>query len=219
MDDVRHHRAYAGHRVGARPLRRRHERWTASASSWTWARRSWSLAGVDAAGIVRGGSRCCRRWRATDWAGREVVSSRNMPRDPILTGTEFMSMVRTREWKLVHFLDDPAGQLFNYARGPGRGRESVGRRRARRGEARAAGRAARMAHSQPVPDGVVVAGVAVARGGGRRRLAGRSGSVVTVGRAMGAPEAGMTWVRAAWIPGQARNDMGTGGLDSGSSPE
>ncbi len=52
-----------------------------------------------------------------DWAGREVVFSEHA-RDPILTGTEFMSMVRTREWKLVHFLDDPAGQLFNMREDP-----------------------------------------------------------------------------------------------------
>jgi len=30
-----------------------------------------------------------------------------------LTTTDFMTMVRGRDWKLVHFLDEPHGQLFN----------------------------------------------------------------------------------------------------------
>ena len=52
-----------------------------------------------------------------DWEGRDYVFSEHA-RDPILTGTEFMSMVRDRQWKLVHFLDDPAGQLFNLVDDP-----------------------------------------------------------------------------------------------------
>jgi arylsulfatase A-like enzyme len=30
-----------------------------------------------------------------------------------------MTMVRSREWKLVHFLDEPFGQLFDLANDPG----------------------------------------------------------------------------------------------------
>jgi arylsulfatase A-like enzyme len=30
-----------------------------------------------------------------------------------------MTMVRSRGWKLVHFLDQPFGQLFDLARDPG----------------------------------------------------------------------------------------------------
>ena len=35
------------------------------------------------------------------------------PQDGILQETEFMTMVRSRAWKLVHFLDEPFGQLFD----------------------------------------------------------------------------------------------------------
>ncbi|MBT3891799.1 MAG: DUF4976 domain-containing protein, partial [Planctomycetaceae bacterium] len=34
-------------------------------------------------------------------------------KDGILTHTEFMTMVRTSDHKLVHFLDEPYGQLFD----------------------------------------------------------------------------------------------------------
>ena len=33
--------------------------------------------------------------------------------DEILKGTQFMTMVRSEEWKLVHFVDSDEGQLFN----------------------------------------------------------------------------------------------------------
>jgi arylsulfatase len=52
-----------------------------------------------------------------DWPGREFVFAEQV-RDGILTGCEFMTMVRNREWKLVHFLDDPEGQLFDLTRDP-----------------------------------------------------------------------------------------------------
>ena len=52
------------------------------------------------------------------WLGRDFVFAEHA-RDPILTGTEFMTMVRNKEWKLVHFVDDPAGQLFNLIDDPG----------------------------------------------------------------------------------------------------
>ena len=39
-------------------------------------------------------------------------------RDGILTDAEFMTMVRSKEWKLVHFLDEPFGQLFDLTEDP-----------------------------------------------------------------------------------------------------
>ena len=39
-------------------------------------------------------------------------------KDGILTGTEFMTMVRNKAWKLVHFLDEPYGQLFDLQADP-----------------------------------------------------------------------------------------------------
>lgn len=50
--------------------------------------------------------------RGTDWPGREYVFAEQI-KDGILTGCEFMTMVRNQEWKLVHFLDEPDGQLFD----------------------------------------------------------------------------------------------------------
>jgi len=39
-------------------------------------------------------------------------------RDGILQGTEFMTMVRDEDWKLVHFVDSPDGQLFDLSDDP-----------------------------------------------------------------------------------------------------
>lgn len=52
-----------------------------------------------------------------EWSGRDHVFAEQV-RDGILTGCEFMTMVRNREWKLVHFLDDPDGQLFDLTADP-----------------------------------------------------------------------------------------------------
>ena len=52
-----------------------------------------------------------------DWSGRNVVFA-EQAQDGILTDTEFMTMVRTRDWKLVHFIDHEDGQLFNLADDP-----------------------------------------------------------------------------------------------------
>lgn len=52
-----------------------------------------------------------------EWEGREVVFAEHS-RDGILRETDFMTMVRTREWKLVHFLDEPFGQLFDLVNDP-----------------------------------------------------------------------------------------------------
>ncbi|WP_165359719.1 sulfatase family protein [Lichenibacterium minor] len=40
-------------------------------------------------------------------------------RDRILSGTEFMTMIRDRRWKLVHFVEHGEGQLFDLALDPG----------------------------------------------------------------------------------------------------
>jgi arylsulfatase A-like enzyme len=52
------------------------------------------------------------------WSGRPYVFAEH-GRDGILRETTFMTMVRSRDWKLVHFLDEPYGQLFDLARDPG----------------------------------------------------------------------------------------------------
>lgn len=52
-----------------------------------------------------------------DWKGRDYVFAEQI-KDGILTGCEFMTMVRNQEWKLVHFLDEPHGQLFNLTEDP-----------------------------------------------------------------------------------------------------
>ena len=55
--------------------------------------------------------------RGEDWPGRDYVYA-EQSRDGILTGTAFMTMVRSHHWKLVHFLDEPHGQLFDLASDP-----------------------------------------------------------------------------------------------------
>ena len=50
--------------------------------------------------------------RGEDWNGRETVYAEHS-RDGILQGTAFMTMVRTDDWKLVHFVDHDDGQLFD----------------------------------------------------------------------------------------------------------
>lgn len=47
-----------------------------------------------------------------DWPGRDYVYAEQV-KDGILTHAEFMTMVRSRTHKLVHFLDEPDGQLFD----------------------------------------------------------------------------------------------------------
>ncbi|MFB6135846.1 MAG: sulfatase [Halobacteriaceae archaeon] len=47
-----------------------------------------------------------------DWEGRDCVFAEHA-RDGILQGTAFMTMVRTEDWKLVHFVDHDEGQLFD----------------------------------------------------------------------------------------------------------
>lgn len=52
-----------------------------------------------------------------DWQEREYVFAEQV-KDGILTGTDFMTMVRSRDWKLVHFLEQPDGQLFDLVNDP-----------------------------------------------------------------------------------------------------
>ncbi|MGY8730905.1 MAG: sulfatase/phosphatase domain-containing protein, partial [Pirellulales bacterium] len=52
-----------------------------------------------------------------DWAGREYLFA-EQAKDGILTDAEFMTMVRTSSHKLVHFLDQPYGQLFDLQADP-----------------------------------------------------------------------------------------------------
>ena len=48
---------------------------------------------------------------------RDVVFAEHA-RDGTLQGTELMTMVRERRWKLVHFVDTSAGQLFDLEQDP-----------------------------------------------------------------------------------------------------
>jgi arylsulfatase len=50
--------------------------------------------------------------RGEPWPGRDYVFSEHA-RDPILFGTELMTMVRDEAMKLVEFADHPDGQLFD----------------------------------------------------------------------------------------------------------
>jgi len=52
-----------------------------------------------------------------DWEGREAVYAEHS-RDGTLRGTDFMTMVRTEDWKLVHFVDHEEGQLFDLTADP-----------------------------------------------------------------------------------------------------
>jgi arylsulfatase A-like enzyme len=52
------------------------------------------------------------------WEERDYVFAEH-PSDGILQEVDFMTMVRSRGWKLVHFLGESFGQLFNLAQDPG----------------------------------------------------------------------------------------------------
>ena len=52
-----------------------------------------------------------------DYSGRDFVYC-EQARDGVLTGCEFMTMVRNKTHKLVHFLDEPHGQLFDLVADP-----------------------------------------------------------------------------------------------------
>ncbi len=75
-------------------------------------------AGVDTSKMVMEAESLLPALQAENWAGREIVFAEH-GRDGILQETEFMTMVRTSRWKLVHFLDESFGQLFDLANDPG----------------------------------------------------------------------------------------------------
>ena len=50
--------------------------------------------------------------KGDSWESREFVFAEQI-KDGILTDTEFMTMIRSKNWKLVHFLGLDCGQLFN----------------------------------------------------------------------------------------------------------
>lgn len=51
------------------------------------------------------------------WKGRDVVFSEHA-RDTVLQSTDCMTMLRTKKWKLVHFVDSDQGQLFDMENDP-----------------------------------------------------------------------------------------------------
>jgi arylsulfatase A-like enzyme len=51
-------------------------------------------------------------------SGREYVFAEHA-RDEVLTGTAMMTMVRSRDWKLVHYVDDGYGELYDLRNDPG----------------------------------------------------------------------------------------------------
>lgn len=52
-----------------------------------------------------------------DQCFRDIVFA-EQARDGNLTETDFMTMVRTQDWKLVHFLEESFGQLFDLKQDP-----------------------------------------------------------------------------------------------------
>ncbi|HVL57010.1 MAG TPA: sulfatase-like hydrolase/transferase [Burkholderiaceae bacterium] len=55
--------------------------------------------------------------RGDAFAGRDAIYAEQM-KDLILTDAEFVSAVRTRDYKLVHFLGQPCGQLYDLTNDP-----------------------------------------------------------------------------------------------------
>jgi arylsulfatase A-like enzyme len=53
-----------------------------------------------------------------EWTGREFVFAEQQ-RDGNFTTSDFMTMIRSRDWKLVHFLGESYGQLFDLNNDPG----------------------------------------------------------------------------------------------------
>ena len=53
-----------------------------------------------------------------EFAGREYVFSEMGRWDLVGLTTDYMTMVRSADWKLVHFIDQPHGQLFNLQADP-----------------------------------------------------------------------------------------------------
>ena len=51
------------------------------------------------------------------WQGRDYLFCEQVG-DMVLTEVKFMSMIRSKEWKLVHYLDSEEGQLYNLTDDP-----------------------------------------------------------------------------------------------------
>jgi arylsulfatase len=75
------------------------------------------LAGVPVPGLLEAES-LLPALQGEPWGGRPHVFAEHA-RDGILRETAFMTMVRSQSWKLVHFLGEPFGQLFDLANDPG----------------------------------------------------------------------------------------------------
>ncbi|MFB6295815.1 MAG: sulfatase [Halobacteriales archaeon] len=75
------------------------------------------LAGVDPDDTMAAES-LAPALEGTDWDGRDAVYAEHSG-SGILQGTDFMTMVRTDDWKLVHFVDHEGGQLFDLNADPG----------------------------------------------------------------------------------------------------
>ena len=54
----------------------------------------------------------------SEWKGRELVFA-EQTRDGNFTTADYMSMVRSHDWKLVHLLGETDGQLFDLQKDPG----------------------------------------------------------------------------------------------------
>ena len=74
------------------------------------------LAGLEPAATMEARS-LLPALRGDDWQPREYVFAEH-GRDGILQETEFMTMVRSSDWKLVHFVDSAEGQLFDLRSDP-----------------------------------------------------------------------------------------------------
>lgn len=74
------------------------------------------LAGVDVPDSMEARS-LLPLLRDDGWDGRDYVYAEHA-RTGILQETEFMTMVRSEDWKLVHFLDEEYGQLFDLSADP-----------------------------------------------------------------------------------------------------
>ena len=50
--------------------------------------------------------------KGDQWQGRDYLFCEQVG-DMVLTEVKFMSMIRSKYWKLIHYLDSEEGQLYN----------------------------------------------------------------------------------------------------------
>ncbi len=74
------------------------------------------LAGVDVPDTMEAES-LLPALEGREWSPRKYVYAEH-GQDHILDGTDFMTMVRSDTWKLVHFIDEDEGQLFDLVNDP-----------------------------------------------------------------------------------------------------